>query len=366
VSLNAFAAGVGPDRDFSGTIASSSAIPGTGFRLLAVTADGASGRQELHVDGARVAASSHPFALDAKGKLVVGGHRPGAGNCHAGCNADLAELLIYHRALSPDERAGLERHLQAKWGLRGLAGSVTPLASRLPFAYYPTTREIELAFDKEAELLHEHLAGVPRQERNPFVLDGERDGAAGLWGLRDYYKRVWKQIQRLERDRVPPLPLDFTIHATNCMLLPMHTWCTNILDLEQPYRKGKPFPPDYTRAMTSGRHAGVVAHGMYPLANYNDYRDAATNTWTEEQALADWAMYRVHEVRSSFYADWRQEWKQWKSLRDAMAKAGYGDPKALVDHRTRQAPVGGEADLPGRFGTALLWAVTDPAAAPGP
>lgn len=271
---------------------------------------------------------------------------------------------------------------------------------------------------------------MPRQESNPFSLDGERDCAAGLWGLRDYYRRVWKQLKRLERDKVPPLPVDFTIHLTNCKILPMHTWSTNLLDLEQPYRKGKPFPPDYTRAMTSGRQIGTIAHGMYPLANYNDYREAATGKWTEEQALADWAMYQVHEVRSNHWADWRSEWKQWKSFRDALVKAGYGrekarvvnywkpeapvavrggpettwiavvpppdaapngvlgavllqsyaengakaavtweGAKALVDHRTRKASAPGgraDVDLPGRFGTALLWAVTDPAAAPGP
>jgi len=210
----------------------------------------------------------------------------------------------------------------------------------------------------------------------------------------------------------------------------MHTWCTNLLDLEQPYRPGKPFPPDYTRAMTSGRHAGIIAHGMYPLANYNDYRDKQTNKWTEEQTLADWAMFQVHEVRGAFYADWRSEWKQWKSFRDALKAVGYGgsqarvinywrpeEPlavqaskdvawlgvvpsaeahapqgvrgvvllqsyaensvkaavtwkgaKALVDHRTRQAVgEGGETvtvELPGRFGTRLLWAVETPDAIP--
>jgi hypothetical protein len=182
--------------------------------------------------------------------------------------------------------------------------------------------------------------------------------------------------------------------------------------------------------MTSGRQVGVIAHGMFPLANYNDYRDPATSKWTEEQALADWAMFQTHEVRGTFYADWRQEWKQWKSHRDALVACGYGSPqatvinywqpvppvkvsgsatvtwiavlppaaspppdvlgvillqsyaqdgaratvawtgaRALVDHRTRQAVGGaGRADLelPGRFGTRLLWAVTDPAAAVPP
>ena len=237
-------------------------------------------------------------------------------------------------------------------------------------------------------------------------------------------------MQRLERDKAGALPLDFTVHITTCQVLPWTTWATSTLDLEQPYRPGKPFPPDYTRAMTSGRHAGLVAHGMYPLANYNDYRDKKTSAWTEEQAVADWAMYQVHEVRSSFFADWRQEWKLWKSLRDALRSAGYGsaqahvinywrseDPvsvrdandvawlaivpppdakvpagvlglvllqsyaeggtrttvtwkgaKALLDHRTRQAVGnGGEnvaVDLPGRFGTRLLWALERPDAAP--
>ena len=269
---------------------------------------------------------------------------------------------------------------------------------------------------------------MPRQERNPFVLDGERDTAAGLWGLRDYYKRTWKNLQRLQRDKISPLPLDFTIHLTKCKMLPLHTWCTNLLDLEQPYRAGLPFPPDYTRAMTSGRQCGIIAHGMYPLANYSDYRDQATSKWSEDQALADWAMFQTHEVRSTFYADWRQEWKQWKSFRDTLVKCGYGSQqetvinywqpkppvsvagppavtwiavlppadqgppnvlgvillqsyaqnsvkatvtwrgaKAFIDHRTRKKLSEAESfavDLPGVFGTVLLWAMAETTAMP--
>ncbi|MCX7934179.1 MAG: hypothetical protein N3A66_02845 [Planctomycetota bacterium] len=260
-----------------------------------------------------------------------------------------------------------------------------------------------------------------------------------------------EKLLRLMREKISPLPLDFTIHATNCKILPWHTWCTNILDLEQPYRTDPsrkprqqpardgswmsqsegvrlPFPPDYTRAMTSGRHIGTISHGMFPLANYNDYRDQVTSKWTEEMALADWAMYQVHEVRSGFYADWRSEWKQWKSFRDALKKAGYGSQKervinywqpqppvavqsgpevtwlavvapeaeappgvlgaillqsyaedgtkaavtwqgakALVDHRTQKKITESDSaslELPGTFGTALLWAMSDAAAAP--
>lgn len=270
----------------------------------------------------------------------------------------------------------------------------------------------------------------PRQETNPFVLGGARDTAAGLWGLRDYYKRTWKNIQRLERDKISPLPLDFTIHLTNTMMLPMHTWATSSLDLEQPYRSGLPFPPDYTRAMTSGLHAGLIAHGMFPLANYNDYRLPATRQWTEEQALADWGMFQVHEVRSGNWQPWVNDWKQWKSFRDALVTVGYGQQqatvinywkpaapiavtsgpevcwiavlppadkplpgvlgvvllqsyakdgtsatvtwqgaKAFIDQRTRQSVGEGasaKVDLPGSFGTRLLWVVTDPSVVPAP
>ena len=337
-------------------------------------------------------------------------------NCAAYVEEHAHQVRMPEWQVFQDEWSGLEfnrfQSTEGNWGV------IAP--SYHDFAVYYQNEYMK----RGVSLYYDNV--FPRQERNPFVLDGERDTAAGLWGLRDYYRRTWKNLQRLEQAKIPPLPLDFTMHVTNCQVLPWTTWATSTLDLEQSYRSGKPFPPDYTRAMTSGRHAGVIAHAMYPLANYNDYRDQKTSKWTEDEALADWAMYQVHEVRSSFFADWRSEWKQWKSFRDALVKAGYGaDGKvinywqpqlpisvegapdvtwlgvvspvgklpgvlgavlvqsyaadtiqatvtwkgatALVDQRTRQVVgTGGKAtvDLPGRFGTRLLWAVSDVAGVP--
>ena len=207
---------------------------------------------------------------------------------------------------------------------------MTALAARLPFAYYPSTAEIELAFDKSADLLQEHLGGVFRPAADTTALKPETLKPGLTWATYDGKKLPDDLAKATPTAKAAPLPPDFTLHITNCQVLPWTTWATSTLDLEQPYRAGKPFPPDYTRAMTSGRHTGVVAHGMYPLANYNDYRDKKTSAWTEEEALADWGMYQVHEVRSSFFADWRQEWKQWRRFRDAMRSAGYGHPQARI------------------------------------
>jgi hypothetical protein len=79
----------------------------------------------------------------------------------------VAELLVFSRALAPGERLGLETYLYAKWGLAGARAAVSAVAARLPFAYYPTTREIELAFDKSADLLAEHLGGGFRPAATP-------------------------------------------------------------------------------------------------------------------------------------------------------------------------------------------------------
>jgi hypothetical protein len=171
---------------------------------------------------------------------------------------------------------------------------------------------------------------MPRGEKNPFVLDGERDNGAGIWGLRSYFRRAWKLVQQINRDKVAPDEIDFVMHVTNCQVLPWLTWATGTLDLEQRYRGIQPYPPDYTRAMTMGRHAGAIAYGCFPLVNICDYRDAGFKDWTEEQALADWGMFTVHEVRSGHWRPWSVDFKLWRDFEKAMKTAGYEDTQATV------------------------------------
>ena len=185
VALNALAAAVGPTRDFAMTVMSAASLPGTGFRCLALVADNAAGAQELWVDGARVARAVQTFALEPEGRFVLGGHRPGAGNCHGGACADVAEVLVFSRALAAEERQGLEKYLNTKWGLAGRRGAVTALAARLPFAYYPSTGEAELAFDKSADLLQEHLGGVFRPAADTTALKPETLKPGLTWATYD-------------------------------------------------------------------------------------------------------------------------------------------------------------------------------------
>ncbi|MGA2618658.1 MAG: glycoside hydrolase domain-containing protein [Thermoguttaceae bacterium] len=177
-----------------------------------------------------------------------------------------------------------------------------------------------------------------------------------VWGYRTYYKRVWKRMQELQETGQAGRPLDFTGHVTNTQTIPMNTWFTATLDLEQPYRLDKqrrplpasdkfwgtiqdgyhlPFPADYTRTMTLGRVAGVIPHGMYPLRNTMDYRDARYKNVPDRIKLSDWGMYRVHEIRG---ADWNFGETGARCSR-LMKQFGYGAPGVQVFNYWDDRPI---------------------------
>ncbi len=205
----------------------------------------------------------------------------------------------------------------------------------------------------------------PTTTANPRI-----NGFAGpdttIWGYRAYYKRIWKRMQELYLTGVVDKPLDFTGHITNTQVLPMNTWFTATLDLEQPYRvdrsraprtvaagdaswmsKGDgyrlPFPPDYTRAMTLGRTVGVIPHIMFPLPNWGDYRDAALlKTLTEANWNSDAGMQLVHEIARPWRAPgWQRSPEggyRGARLTDYVAWFGYGQSNVVVHNYWEEKP----------------------------
>ncbi|MCX7935770.1 MAG: hypothetical protein N3A66_10995, partial [Planctomycetota bacterium] len=139
-------------------------------QLLCLTADFARGVAEIYCHGQRLARLEKPDGLKVmpKGLFQLGGGRVAYTNCAGSCMSDIAEVLIFRRALLAEERRLIEMYLQKRWGLASLA-DITTLAMLLPFAYYPSTGEIELAFDKDAPLLKEYFASCHRTPDNQAV-----------------------------------------------------------------------------------------------------------------------------------------------------------------------------------------------------
>ena len=167
-----------------------------------------------------------------------------------------------------------------------------------------------------------------------------------IWEMRDYYKRIWKMLTRINLEGKAPYEVHFTGHVTNTQTIPQNSWMTATLDLEQPYRSDParprqypapegtggetrffrpPFPADYTRTMTMGRLVGVIPHGMYPLVNWGDYREKLREQLDDRIHLADWGMYRVHEVRWGGSIS-----KTAERLMENLWDFGYGQPGTRV------------------------------------
>jgi hypothetical protein len=134
-----------------------------GFVLLSATADAKTGTVNLYAvklyrDGVLIANDNKPFTISSSNVMRIGGTNfRGASR---GVTADVAELLVFPRVLDANERSIVETWLKHRYAFA--SDRVTELAAKLPFAYYPTTNEIELAFDKESPILAEYLGDIFR------------------------------------------------------------------------------------------------------------------------------------------------------------------------------------------------------------
>lgn len=121
--------------------------------------------------------------------------------------------------------------------------------------------------------------------------DGKIQPCLILWNQRAYQKRVWNLLQHWRRRRQEPL--EWVLHMTNTLILPVHTWGTANLDHE--LSRDRP-DPDWLRTETIGRQVG-----NYPLSLYEIYgRNNPTVTRLPgEQRNRIWGMRMVHEIQRS-------------------------------------------------------------------
>lgn len=124
-------------------------LPGSGFVVLQADYDAVAQRISVYHNGGLIGSAALPRELPATGPLALGGNLIG----------DIAEVLVFNAIPNAATRAALTSHLLEKYGLSAEA-YVTPLASQLPFAYYPSSSEIEVAFDKESPLLREYFGAA--------------------------------------------------------------------------------------------------------------------------------------------------------------------------------------------------------------
>lgn len=199
----------------------------------------------------------------------------------------------------------------------------------------------------------------PKRCFNPLFPGAQRDADGSvLYGVtlsaqRDYYRRIYKLLSQWNESGKSPYPIDFTLHMTNTQVLPMTTWATALLDLEQrsytedpalvppeviiPAKSGQPaqkpsgyqlpWPTDYTRTVTLGRQAGAIPLALDFVSGHG--RREAEN-FTPQMMLRDWAMRRIHDIRKG--ADYMKSAALAKDYEKVLQDFGYGQTDRVEHH----------------------------------
>lgn len=142
-----------------------------------------------------------------------------------------------------------------------------------------------------------------------------------IWNQREYQKRVWHLLQEWRKKR--PEPLEWTIHMTNTLMLPVHTWATVNLDHE--LGNNKPFSPEWLRTETIGRQVGNYPLSLYPVSGRGN--KAIENLPKQQQERIEWGMRAVHEIQRA------------GTLEKILADFGYGQPEVIVHNYWEEKPV---------------------------
>ncbi len=158
--------------------------------------------------------------------------------------------------------------------------------------------------------------------------DGHIQPALLLWSQREYQKRVWHALQQRRRTR--PEPLEWVLHMTNTMVLPILTWGT--ADLDHELGNDRPFAPDWLRAETIGLQAGNYPLSLYAVTGNNNRVFAElrkTMSKSEVDRLverSEWGMRMVHEIQRS------------GALEKLVKEFGYGEEVVAVHNYWADRP----------------------------
>ncbi len=175
----------------------------------------------------------------------------------------------------------------------------------------------------------------PRSSMNPLnsaayvTEDGTIQPAVILWNQREYQKRVWNLLQEWRKKR--PEPLEWVLHMTNTLVLPIHTWATANLDHE--LGSAKPFSPEWLQAETIGRQTGNYPLTLYPVTGttnkvFDEARPPKGGTTNDLRYRAEWGMRMVHEIQSNG-----------GKLYELVRKFGYATDDVVVHNYWADEPV---------------------------
>jgi hypothetical protein len=115
------------------------------FRILAVLWDLERGQCRLFENGVLARSGLCATGVSLDQGLFVGGFC----GFKSFAAADIAEILLFDRPLADPDRRAVQAYLAGKYKLDS-AKRITPLASKVPYAYCPSTNQLEAAVDVAA------------------------------------------------------------------------------------------------------------------------------------------------------------------------------------------------------------------------
>ncbi len=136
-----------------------------------------------------------------------------------------------------------------------------------------------------------HVSWNPRTTAAYVTETGAIQPCIIIWNQRDYQHRVWNLLQQWRAQR--PEPLEYVLHMTNTLLLPVHTWGT--ADLDHEFSSTKPFTPEWLRTETTGRQIGNYGLSLYAVAG--DKNPLVTALPDDARDRVEWGLRVVHEIQ---------------------------------------------------------------------
>ncbi|MFI5381087.1 MAG: glycoside hydrolase domain-containing protein [Tepidisphaerales bacterium] len=121
--------------------------------------------------------------------------------------------------------------------------------------------------------------------------DGYIQPALGIWNVREYHKRVWHLLQQRRKEHTEPL--EWTLHMTNTLVLPVHTWGT--VDLDHELAVKRPFSPGWLMTETIGRQVGNLPLSLYEVAGRDN--EIVKALPQAQQQRIEWGLRAVHEIQ---------------------------------------------------------------------
>jgi len=213
--------------------------------------------------------------------------------------AQFDEIYLYDKALTEDEVKN------AYWRYRDKRKLVKGIK------VYPV--EVKVQYMPSFNTVYYRIIPRTEKEIKNVKLEILIQPCVIIWNQREYQKRVWNCLGYWREKRKEPL--EWIIHMTNTLLLPVHTFAT--ADLDHELGSKKPFPPDWLRTETIGLQVGNYPLSLYPVSGSKN--EIIKKLPEEKRKKIEWGMRMVHEIQ-------RRENKWEKIVREF----GYGKKDVKV------------------------------------